>query len=671
MAGQGTMPDAATAAAVRTETIRTLFRANPWIFAISPVNAAIVGAVLWMPGRGALIVAWVVLMAAVAAVRWRVRARFFAAETPDHRVWARRFVLAAASSGVLWGAGSLLLYAPGDHTSELILVFVLGGMTAGAAGTLAYFLPAFFAFTAPVLLPLAVRFLFEGDTLHVAMGLLGIVFGGALSIVARNTNRAITQAFRLGFENDALLAHLSRARAALEESNRTLEQRVQERGAALKRQTEALYEARRVESLGLLVGGVAHDFNNLLTVILGNAALLEDNPAVAGEPEGPIAEIRKASERAAALVGQLLASSRRQARTPRVLDLNATVREAQRLLARLLGEHIEIVVQLADAPLPIDADPGQLEQVIVNLATNARDAMPKGGTLTIETEALEVPSGGSPGARGLAAGPYVVLSVRDTGIGMDAETMRLAFHPFFTTKEVGRGTGLGLATVSGVVEQSGGHVLVDSAPGKGSCFRVFLPRAQASIAEAAAPAKTAPPRRAATVLLVEDEPSVRGVISRALEGAGMTVLAADNGEDALSRARRHQGPIDLLVTDVVMARMGGPELAARLVGSRPDVRVLYISGYGADAEPLSGYGADAEPLSGDGADAEPLSGDGAGAEPLSGDGRGREAEPLPGKVRDNAAARAGVDFLQKPFSSSALVERVSRLLGVRRAAEAR
>ena len=612
MARAGRSENATTAAPVVAEKIRTLYRQSPWILLLNPVNAVIVGAVLWVPARGPLIVAWVIATALVVAARAWLRARYHAAEAPTPRIWARRFAVGSGASGLLWGLGTVLLYASGDHTSELILVFVLAGTTAGAAGSLAYYLPAFFAYAAPALLPLAVRILVEGGGLHVAMGALTGLYGGVLVVIARGTNHAITEAFRLRFENDGLLARLSSAQAALEDANRTLEQRVEERTAALKRQDEALQEARRMESIGLLAGGVAHDFNNLLTVILGNAALLQDSPALAHGVDGPLDEIRKAADRAASLVSQLLASSRRQARDPRVLDLNAVVSDAQRLLSRLIGEHIELAVSLRPAPLPVEADRGQLEQVIVNLATNGRDAMPSGGRVTLETDLAILPSGGTAEAPGLAAGTYVVLSARDTGVGMDAETRRLAFHPFFTTKEIGHGTGLGLATVNGIVEQSGGHVFVETAPGQGSCFRVFLPRAAAPIETDAAPVASAPPRRAATVLLVEDDPAVRGVISRALVGAGMTVLEADSGEQALERARAHEGPIELLVTDVVMARMGGPELAKRLAATRAGVRVLYISGY---------------------------------------------SDPGLSKAAED------VDFLQKPFTSNTVVERVSRLLG--------
>jgi signal transduction histidine kinase/CheY-like chemotaxis protein len=614
MAAEATTQGATTEGAIRAEQVRTLYRQSPWIYALNPLNAAVVGAVLWAPARGRLIVAWVFATALVAAARGVLRDRFLAADARPADPWAWRYVAGAAASGVLWGAGSVLLYTSGDHAVELILIFVLGGMSAGAAGTLAYHLPAFFAFAAPTILPISVRMLLEGGALHAAMGALGLVYGAALAVIARNTNRAVGRSFRLGFDNEALLGRLTRAQAELEDANRTLERRVQERSAALKKQDEALQEARRMESLGLLAGGVAHDFNNLLTVILGNAALLDEDPGLARAPDGPLREIREASERASSLVSQLLASSRRQARSPRVLDLNAVVSDAQRLLARLIGEHIELAVELGPRPLPVVADPAQLEQVIVNLATNARDAMSAGGKLTIETDVADVGADGGGLTPPLEPGPYVVLSVRDTGVGMDSETRRKAFHPFFTTKEVGRGTGLGLATVNGIVEQSGGRVFLDSQPGRGSCFRVFLPQAQVAAAREAVPTPLASPERAATVLLVEDEPKVRSVVARALAGAGLTVLEADNGQDALARAHGHAGPIDVVVTDVVMARMGGPELARRLAADRPDIRVLFISGYDRDSQ-------------------------------------------FP-----PAGAPEGADYLEKPFTSGALVDRVARLL---------
>jgi signal transduction histidine kinase/CheY-like chemotaxis protein len=610
--------ETALAPAVRAEQIGTLYRQSLLILALNPINACIVSAVLWpgrRPGARPLILGWILVSTLVSVARALVRASYLRANPAPEQapLWARRTVVGAAVAGALWGVACLLFYDATTPATELILVVVIAGATAGAAGTLAHHLPAFFAFAAPAILALAARLFAEGDYLHVAMGVLALVYAAAVTIAATNTNRAVAASFRLRFENQDLLERLSRAQVSLEEANRTLEQRVAERGAALERQAEALREAQRMESLGLLAGGVAHDFNNLLTVMLGNALLVLAESGVSEAARGAVEEIRSAAERAASLVRQLLAFSRRQPREPRILDLNKVVSDVQSLLARLIGEHIELVVSLVAGPALVEADPAQVEQVIVNLATNARDAMAAGGKLTIDTEVVEV-SGWAAPAPVVAPGMYVVLSARDTGVGMDPTTRRMAFHPFFTTKEVGQGTGLGLATVYGIVEQSGGHVLVDSEPGRGSRFRVFLPRAQAAAAEdAAAPRAGSAPRPAATVLLVEDEPLVLRVSARALTAAGFEVIGAESGQQALERARAHEGPIDLLVTDVVMGGMGGRELARALAADRPGIRVLFVSGYGRDV------------------------------------------------VLPAADVNVGVDFLEKPFTPGALVERVSRL----------
>ena len=610
--------DKGTSGEVRAEEIRTLYRQSPWVMALNPINAAVVGAVIWSRERAPIVVGWVITAALVTVLRALLRARYLRTSPPveQARVWGRRYVGMVAASGLVWGVGSVLLFAPGSHGTELILVFVIGGMTAGASGTLAYHLAAFLAFTVPTLLPLVVRLLVEGDGLHLAMGMLGLLYGAALAMIAVNTHRAIAESFRLRFENQDLLAGLSRAQLALQEVNRTLEQRVVERGLALEQQADALRDARRMESLGRLAGGIAHDFNNLLTVVLGNVSTLISGTDLGEGMRQPLEEVREAAGRAAALVTQLLAFSRRQPRRPRVVDLNAVVSATQRLLSRLIGEHVELVFELYAGPLPIYADPAQLEQVLINLSTNARDAMSRGGRLTIETELVHIAPGESPLAPTFAPGAYGVLRVRDTGVGMDAETRRMIFDPFFTTKAVGQGTGLGLATVHGIVEQSGGHVLVESEPGSGSSFRVFLPRAEGSITAEAAP-DTLPPStgRQATVLVVEDEQLVRSVIVRTLERrGGFTVLQAADGEEALELADRCQGTIHLVVTDVVMARMGGPELIERLIEIRPGICVLFISGYSRNA------------------------------------------------VLPAANVGRGVDFLQKPFTASELVDRVTHLL---------
>ena len=577
----------ATDAAVQADQIRTLYSQSLAIFAVSPLTATIVAAVLWPSSNRQLLTAWVTTMTVVIIVRAVLRRRYLRAQpsTEETATWARRLVWGAFITGLLWGIGGALLYDPRALVPQLVLVFAIGGMVAGASGTLALHLPAFLAFAASAILPVVARLIAEGDVPHIAMGGLGIVYGLAMWLVASNSHLAVTEALRLRFENRELLEQLTAAQVSLEETNQTLEQRVAERGAALERQTEALRDAQRMESVGLLAGGVAHDFNNLLTVVLGSVELLladSRNP----EDRSRLAEIKSAANRGATLVSQLLAFSRRQVMLRKVLDLNAVVNDVRPLLTHLIGEHIELVVSLARTPLHVEADPTQLHQTIINLATNARDAMPDGGTLTIATESID----GVPAGTTFSARRYVSLSVRDTGVGMDAATKRLAFDPFFTTKDVGRGTGLGLASVYGIVDQSGGHVHVDSEPGRGSCFRIFLPCVGVETTEAAdvPAAANAPPVGAAhpaTIILVEDETLVREITARVLGRAGYTVLEAQDGEEALQMVHRHAGHIDLVITDVVMARVGGLELARRVAGERPGLPILLMSGYNAEEMP--------------------------------------------------------------------------------------
>ena len=339
-----------------------------------------------------------------------------------------------------------------------------------------------------------------------------------------------------------------------------------------KRLEEQLRHSQKMEAIGRLAGGVAHDFNNLLTVILGyGSLLLEQTPANDARYE-PIRMIRTTAERAAALTRQLLAFSRKQLLMPVVLDLNTVITELAPMLRRLIGEDIRLVTDLADGLGAIKADRNQLEQILVNLVVNARDAMPTGGQLTIATRNED------------AAAPRVVLTVRDTGHGMDEYTRAHLFEPFFTTKEVGKGTGLGLATVYGIVQQSGGEISVDSAPGAGATFCIALPRVESAEAAATiAPALPAQVQGRETVLVVEDEEMLRNLARIVLRKNGYTVLEAAHGADALSICQSHPGPIDLLMTDVVMPVLGGRELADRVALLRPDVKVLFVSGYTDDA----------------------------------------------------------------------------------------
>ena len=342
---------------------------------------------------------------------------------------------------------------------------------------------------------------------------------------------------------------------------------------------EQLRQAQKLEALGQLSGSVAHDFNNLLSVIIGYSELLSANPASEGPMRPHLETIKKAGERAASLTAQLLAFSRRQVLRPSLVNLNALVRETQKMLQRLMRENVEHNVVLEPALWKTKADSGQIVQVIMNLAINARDAMPKGGTLTIETANVTFNDVATLHDVQVAAGNYVKLSVSDSGIGMDPGTLARIFEPFFTTKEDGRGTGLGLATVYGIVKQSGGYIFADTTVGKGTTFSVYLPQADPA-AESALHAKPEGVRHGSeTLLVVEDETAFRDLLRDGLQAKGYHVLAAANGVEALRVAEEYSGPIRVLVTDVIMPQMSGPELARALRNLRPATEVLYMSGY--------------------------------------------------------------------------------------------
>ncbi len=372
-----------------------------------------------------------------------------------------------------------------------------------------------------------------------------------------------------------------------------------------------LARAQKLEAIGRLAGGVAHDFNNVLTAILGSAELLMLDTPPGEHAREEVEIIRDAAIRAQDLIRQLLAFSARQVLQPVVLDLNDLITDLGRMLRRLIGEDLTLDTDLAPDLCAVRADPGQVEQVLVNLAVNARDAMPDGGRLAIRTANVDATDGGD-----VPAGPYVLIEVTDTGTGMDAPTLARVFEPFFTTKERGKGTGLGLASVYGIVRQSGGHIAVTSTPGVGTSFRIHLPRVDAPVDAAPAPRVVSVPAAGTeTVLVAEDEQMVRVLIRKVLEQAGYTVLLASGGAEALQLAARHAGPIQMLVTDVVMPGMNGRELARRLLELRPDTKVLFLSGYADDA------------------------------------------------VERHGVLDPGTAFMQKPFSPGALASRVREVLG--------
>jgi len=380
---------------------------------------------------------------------------------------------------------------------------------------------------------------------------------------------------------------------------------------------DQLRQSQKMQAVGELAGGVAHDFNNLLMVVKGHAEMLLDRLPETSSLRHGVEQMQSASERAAGLTRQLLAFSRRQVLQPRVLDLNGVVAGMIQMVSRLIGANIELAFLPALNLGRVKADPSQMEQVVLNLVVNARDAMPDGGRLTIETSNIDLDrsyAAQHPG--GLEPGPYVMLTVTDTGCGMDAETQARIFEPFFTTKAQGKGTGLGLATVYGVVKQSGGFIWVYSEVGHGTTFKIHLPRVAATVEKSFADQiQSGPAPGAETILFVEDEESVRELVRDYLGSIGYRVLEASDGVQALAVASAHQGPIHMLITDVVMPRLSGRELATRLALQRGDLKVLFISGYTDDS------------------------------------------------VFRHGVLEGGVAFLQKPFNLKALAQKIREVLG--------
>jgi CheY-like chemotaxis protein len=339
---------------------------------------------------------------------------------------------------------------------------------------------------------------------------------------------------------------------------------------------------QQLESIGRLAGGIAHDFNNLMNIVLGHAQLLSAESGLTERGKNGLGQIRRAGERAAALTHQLLAFSRKQVLQPTVLNLNEIVAGVEKMLSRVIGEDIELATRLHPSLAPVKADPVQMEQVLMNLAINARDAMSHGGTLLMETNNVQLDEVEARRQPGCPAGPCVMLTVSDTGHGMDAETLEHVFEPFFTTKEPGKGTGMGLATVYGIVTQSRGNILVSTTLGKGTTFQIYLP-AETALAEIRV---EAPVEKVAggteTILVVEDEPNLREITRIFLEDYGYRVLEAVDVEEALQIAKTFADPIHLLLTDVIMPGMSGRQLASQILTARPEMKVVYMSGYNDD-----------------------------------------------------------------------------------------
>jgi signal transduction histidine kinase/CheY-like chemotaxis protein len=413
--------------------------------------------------------------------------------------------------------------------------------------------------------------------LFIAGGLMllvmsGLVFGLARAVVGvRELNRDLEYENRLR----------KRVEGLLRETNAELEKRVEQRTAELRETEQQLLHSQKLEAVGQLAGGIAHDFNNMLSVIIGYS-----ETALEQLPEDEIARnylepIQEAGTRAAALTRQLLAFSRKQVMQPEILNLNDVIGAMESMLQRLIGEHIDLVCKFDPDLDPVRFDPGQIEQVVMNLAVNARDAMPNGGALTIETANIYLDEDYVSRHVESRVGPHVVVSISDNGKGMDAETLDRIFEPFFTTKELGRGTGLGLSTVHGIVKQGGGSIWVYSEPGSGASFKIYLPRAESAQDEKDGSESTIAAERGqgGTIVVVEDDEMVRSLVCHMLQGAGYTVLEAAGSDDAVEVLEAHGRPIDLLLTDVVLPEKRGPEVARVMQEIQPDLPVLYMSGY--------------------------------------------------------------------------------------------
>jgi len=424
-------------------------------------------------------------------------------------------------------------------------------------------------------------------------------------------------AMKAGAHDFIMKRKLARLAPAIERELREAQTRAARRAAeaALRQSENQLRQAQKLEAVARLAAGVAHDFNNILTAISGHSTLLLRQLEPGDARRKNAEQIEKCAYLAAALTRQLLTFSRKQAIEPRILKPNDVIRNVERMLKRLIGEDVEFRAILDPAAGSIKADPGQLEQVIMNLAVNARDAMPNGGKITAMTANLTLDATRLKAAPGLIPGHYVMLAISDTGTGMTDEVRAHLFEPFFTTKPPGKGTGLGLATCFGIVQQSSGHIEVESELGKGTTFKLYFPQVQDAAGPARATDQAAPaPGGTETVLLVEDEAVVRELAAITLREMGYTVMEAGNGQEGLRIAQQHEGRIDLVLTDVVMPVMGGKEMAGALRGSRPDTKVLFTSGYSEEV------------------------------------------------IGNHGVLRPGIAFLQKPYLAATLARRVREVL---------
>lgn len=553
----------------------------PMVLAVNVVNSGLVALVLASyleQTRWWSFFASVVALTAVRAAGWGCYRNYRKAPR-NTTFWAIFATAGSALSGLLWGASSTLLL-PENFVEQTFLAFVIGGMCAGALVSLSYYLPAFIAYAYLSALPLAAGFLLSGQRVYVAMGCMAVVFVAAITFAAHHFNRAFVSGLRLNLDLSKRTEELTRRTEELVAVNTRLQAEIAQREAAESR----LHQAQKMEAVGQLTGGIAHDFNNLLTAVLGNIELIEQDSEKNGDRIRRLAgAARHAAERGATLTTRLLAFSRRQALRPQYIDVNQLVYATSDLLRSTLGERITIETVLPSGLWPVFVDPSQLENAVINLALNARDAMPDGGKLTIRTGNAHLGEEYKAAHPEVDVGEYVLLEVTDTGVGMSAEVMERAFEPFFTTKPIGEGTGLGLSQVYGFVGQSKGHITLESEPGTGTSAKIYLPRL-VGVKEAAGGAlfATDSPPTQATILVVEDDGDVREYIVAALTQLGHSVLEAGEASTALSLIDRHP-EVEILLSDVGLPGLNGRQLADEARRRHAGIKVLLISGYAKDA----------------------------------------------------------------------------------------
>jgi signal transduction histidine kinase/CheY-like chemotaxis protein len=547
--------------AVRTEQLRAVFRQMPIGLAVNLVNAALTAVVIVPIAASSSPIVWLFLVAVVSAGRWilwRQYRRSLSGSERDH-IWSRLAVCGSLLAGSCWGFGGMLLFPIVPTSGQIFLTFVIGGMCAGAVVLSASHLPTLLAFLLSASLPMAVRFLVEGTVADSALGAMVVVFATALSLAGAHLNRFFTEAMRLRFE--------------LDEANLRLRSEMAEHRAT----EAALRQSQKLEALGQLTGGIAHDFNNLLTVVIGNVILATRRASDNSNILPLLQSALRSAERGVALIQRLLAFARKQHLDPRSVDLGALVASIEELLQRTVGPAIrlEIATDANLAPALVDAN--QVELAILNLAINARDAMPVGGTLCISLHNQRADYSSPPG---LTAGDYVLVSISDTGTGMDDTTLAQACDPFFTTKEVGSGSGLGLPMVQGFAGQSGGAVQIRSKLGEGTTVEIWLPQAvEPPLGTSSAnPSGSAISQGGmANILLCDDDHDVRRFLSELLKSDGYTVREASTPEGAF-RILEDGAAVDLLIVDYAMPEINGMEIIRQAWRKRPSLRTLLITG---------------------------------------------------------------------------------------------